>query len=456
MPVRLTLDEHRERAVAWRTFVEVNGRQPGNRPDAPASESSLYYWIFKRRQADAEGKLPAELRAVLDDAAPDWREPRDPSRPNPELHAGHAHDYLTFVMKHGRAPSQLARSRRELSLHQWMNNQRSTLSAGKMHPDVRRAIDAVIPGWDAASGLPPRQRGGEITPFAVRMWELEGYLATSGGLLPPSNSNGPHDGLGRWLQVQRRQLARGELKRNRKRALDRVAPGWDSERRSDQKWSRRVDELAAFVAARGRFPRHTRKDDAERALQNWLVKVRKDDDLSDDQVAALDAAVPDWRGGRGVADSWAERTREIQAWIADHGHRPRPQSADAVESRLGFWLTRQRRAQREGRLSVEAAALLTAALPGWESADVRQAEPRQPRERRPRVPVPKPPPPVKRERTRKPTEPRPAPVTTDTLIDQAQRDVTNRQPTLAWDDPFEYAQRVTRRYLRLADRARRG
>lgn len=117
MPTRLTLDEHRERAVAWREFVETHGRQPGNRPDAPASESSLYYWLFKRRQADAEGKLPAELRVVLDEAAPDWREPRDPSRPNPELHSRHAQDYLTFVMKYGRTPSQLARGRRELSLH---------------------------------------------------------------------------------------------------------------------------------------------------------------------------------------------------------------------------------------------------------------------------------------------------------------------------------------------------
>jgi hypothetical protein len=165
-------------------------------------------------------------------------------------------------------------------------------------------------------------------------------------------------------------------------------------------------------------------------------------------VTELDTAVPGWRG-REVRDAWAARVREIEHFVGEHGHRPRPQGATPEERRMGFWLTRQRRAKREGHLSPEAEALLSEGLPGWDEADRRQAAPRAPRVPRPRGPQPDPP--VKRERKRKPGRPA-AKVTTDDLIEQAQREVLNRNPVLPWDDPFEYSQRVLRRFLKLSSR----
>jgi hypothetical protein len=446
MPRTLTLDDQRDRAHAWLAFIEANGRQPGNKPDAPSSESALYYWLNKHRKAESEGTLKAEVRAVLDQIAPAWREPSDPTRPNPELHAQRAYEYLTFTIKFGRTPSQVATGRAERTLQHWLSNQRATLAAGRMHPEVREAISAVLPGWDAPTGKPPRARS-TVQPFAARLEALREYLALNDGLLPPLNGDDDATALGRWLRQQRLRLERGELKRARRRALDDLLPTWHVESRSDQKWDRRVAEVAAFRAEHGHLPRSARADDTERSLYTWLANNRSSD-LSERQATILDREVPGWRGGA-VRESWGARVREIQTFIEETGRRPRPQGSSPAESRMGFWLTRQRKARRNGELSSEAEALLSEAVPGWEVSDrgVRTVPTRARldetrglrRESRRAVPLPL-------ERAL------PA-ISNDAMIERALRDVTNRYPVLPWHDPFEYAHRVIRRYLKLAARA---
>ena len=443
MARKLTPNDQRERARAWLAFGEVNGRQPGNKPDAPQSESALYYWINKHRKADTAGALSADTRTVLDEVAPAWREPADPSRPNPELHARRAVEYRAFHEEHGRTPSQLARRPSERQLQHWMTNQRATLAAGRLSPEVHAVISAMLPGWDAPSGKTPREPV-VVVPFAERLAALRTYMEANSGLLPPAN--GGDGSLGRWLAQQRRLWRRGELKRARKRALDGLTPTWMHERRNDAKWNRRAADFAAFVAEHGRLPGGTRRDEAERQLNTWMHSQRRAE-LSDEQVATLDSTAPDWRGD-GVPSGWAARVREIEAFIREHGHRPRPQGATPEERRMGFWLTRQRRALRESALSEAEIALLSEALPGWESPVKTQNAPRGPRAPRPeRAPH------LKRERTPKLGRVRqPRRITVDDLIERAQRDVTNRYPVLALDDPFEYTHRVVRRYLRLAAR----
>ncbi len=438
MPKRLTLDDHRERAQTWLAFIEEHGRQPGNRPEAPPSESALYYWINKLRKAESAMTLSAEVRAVLNEEAPTWRTPADPARPDPELHTRRAHDYRRFGEKHGRKPSQLARGRHERQLQHWMTNQRAALAQGTLHPEVREAISAALPGWDAPSAKQPREHKTPI-PFAERIVALKAYMDENSGMLPPSNGgDGPDGSLGRWLAQQRRLWRRGELKRARKRALDGLTPTWTHERRNEAKWGLRAQQLAEFFAEHDRLPRSTRADEDERRLNAWL-HVQRDAELTDEQITTLNAAVPTWRG-EGVPSGWAHRTREIQHFIRDEGHRPRPQGATPEERRMGFWLTRQRKALREGRLSEAAATMLEEALPGWETPDTPA-----PPTRRSRVPAATP---NRGSGTRKrlPTDRR-------SLIDLAQLDVTNRHPSLAAEDPYRYARKVVNRYVRLATTA---
>lgn len=428
------MDDQRERASAWSTFVELNSRQPGNKPDAPQSESALYYWVNRHRRAVAKGTLNAEICIALDEVDPTWREATDPTKANPALHAGRAADYRAFIESHGRRPSQLAHHPRELKLHQWMANQRAALATGHLSVEVQAAISATLPDWDAPSRKASREFV-SVVPFEERLAVLRAYMDANSGLLPPSKGGG--DGsLGRWLAQQRRLWRRGELKRSRKRALDGLTLTWMHDSRNEGKWNLRVAELAVFVEAKGQLPRNTRQDEAEGQLSAWM-QAQRSAQLSDDQTTKLDLTVPSWRG-HGVASGWSARVQEIELFVKEHGHRPRPHAVTAEESRMGFWLTRQRRVLREGKLSEVAVALLDQAMPGWESPEVRAAQPRvlkvgSPRDRES----------GSRQRKGLPTDRR-------LLIEMAQRDVTNKHPLLPADDPYRYAHKVVNRYVRLA------
>jgi hypothetical protein len=208
-----------------------------------------------------------------------------------------------------------------------------------------------------------------------------------------------------------------------------------NERRNGAKWNLRAAVLAEFVAEHGRLPRRTQQDKSERQLTVWLATQRTAE-LSAERAAALDAISPIWRRGT-LPSMWVERVEEIVTFVSVHGHRPRAQGPTPEERRMGFWLTRQRRAERDGKLAPEAEAMLSGAIPGWEAVDRPERIPRPPRPKR----MPNPP----RERHQRP-------VSTNDLIERAQRDVTNRYPVLHMDDPLEFSRLVVRRYLRLSER----
>ena len=379
---------------------------------------------------------------MLDEEAPGWREPAGTSNANVELHSTRAKEYRAFVDSHRRPPSQTSQDQEERRLHHWLTNQRSALTEGRMHQETRAAISAELPGWDAPSGRPRRAPVPKVT-FEERIIELDSYLAANDGLLPPSNGGRPEEaGLGPWLRYQARLLNRGALDASRREKLDRCAPGWAGKTRNDSKWEVRAAELEAFVKSEGRLPRSTKYDDAERSLHAWLRRAR-DGELTEEQEAHLDASIPGWRGGP-VPDSWADRVREIEEFVEQHGHFPRASGATAEESRMGYWLTRQRGARKKGKLAPEAAAMLTSALPGWEKPNPSRVS----SERDSVRPSPRP---LRRQSSSRGlgnTQAKPS----DRLIDTAMRDVTNRYPLLPWENPFEYSNRVLRRYLRLLER----
>lgn len=125
------------------------------------------------------------------------------------------------------------------------------------------------------------------------------------GRYPTSSDPDPTNrGLAQWLSLQRRADRAGTLPDDR-RTLLAALPGWESNQRAEleaERWSARLEELRAFHAQRGRWPRYRGvADEAERVLGVWLHVQRQNfgaGKLDREDVRSLDAKVPGWNAWR--------------------------------------------------------------------------------------------------------------------------------------------------------------
>lgn len=125
------------------------------------------------------------------------------------------------------------------------------------------------------------------------------------GRYPTSSDPDPTNrGLAQWLSLQRRADRAGTLPEDR-RTLPAGLPGWESNQRAQleaERWSARLEELRAFHAQMGRWPRFRDPvDEGERVLGVWLHAQRQSfgaGHLSREQVRLLDARAPGWNAWR--------------------------------------------------------------------------------------------------------------------------------------------------------------
>ncbi|WP_329834144.1 helicase associated domain-containing protein [Streptomyces sp. BE133] len=120
-------------------------------------------------------------------------------------------------------------------------------------------------------------------------------------------------------------------------------------------------------------------DDADaRTLSSWLTRqrrARRDGNLSDEQIAALDELGMEWdpRAAR-----WQQGLQAARRYHGEHGHL-RPSAGTVIDGTdLTVWLTRQRSAHRRGTLAPDRIAALDELgidwTPGRGMADVRTEE----------------------------------------------------------------------------------
>ncbi|MEU2133816.1 helicase associated domain-containing protein [Streptomyces sp. NPDC018352] len=117
-------------------------------------------------------------------------------------------------------------------------------------------------------------------------------------------------------------------------------------------------------------------DDADaRTLSSWLTRqrrARRDGNLSDQQIAALDELGMEWdpRAAR-----WQQALQTARRYHATHGHIRPPAGTVTDGTDLTVWLSRQRTAHRRGTLAPDRIAALDELgidwTPGRGMADVR-------------------------------------------------------------------------------------
>lgn len=152
-----------------------------------------------------------------------------------------------------------------------------------------------------------------------------------------------------------------------------VGADWTVDSR-DQAWDATVDEIAAWRAQHGRWPRRVSDSVDERRLYRWLTNRRREARglgsgaakfARDSRAALLDARLPGWRSETNDA-RWVGQAAALAAFVTDRGSLPRDTGRDDPESNLARWLAVQRTALdgRNDTIRAREAHLDTIA-PGW-------------------------------------------------------------------------------------------
>lgn len=175
----------------------------------------------------------------------------------------------------------------------------------------------------------PQQRGwDESLSTAVS-------FVTTNGRLPSTKQDGSERVLASWILNQRKRASQ-----DRRRILDEKLPGWRGGV-AERNWEESLARTAAYVASHGKNPAQTNPDPEVSRLAFWLRDQRMRD-IAPERRAALDAAVPGWRGSHPGHRAWADSLDELREFVTKHGRLPRL-SADDGETRLRTWLHDQRR-----------------------------------------------------------------------------------------------------------------
>jgi hypothetical protein len=270
----------------------------------------------------------------------------------PDAWTGAARTVALFVRSQNRLPEPGPYGRESI-LSEWLKGQRRAAQKGRLDAAKMELLDRDIPGWR----LSHEDR-----------WKMQlGALALSMRTGDPLD-----DSLRQWLLAQRRALADGTLKPERREALDRDVPGWQEN--SDHQWRSRAEDLADYVDLNRTTPPYVAGESETAVLYRWMNYQRflaRSGKLPKKRLDWLNKNVPDWLPADSGRDgAWSAMADRVVDFLAVHGRWP--VASREEERRMARWLGTQRGACRRGKLAAPRLAWLNAKLPGWNTPQRRR------------------------------------------------------------------------------------
>jgi superfamily II DNA or RNA helicase len=235
----------------------------------------------------------------------------------------------------------------------WVNNQRTRRST--LDPDRGRRLEE-LPGWSWAPHFEQWE-----SSFAL----LGEYAAAQGSADVPKRLVVDGFPLGAWALYQRNLCARGELKSDRARRLEKL-PGWRWERDLlAEAWEEGFRHLEKYVERHGNArvapPYHT----DGYSLGRWVGQqraARQRGRLAKEYERRLER-LPGWTWSI-RQDQWELGIQRLKEFIGKHGHALIPAKLIVDGYRLGTWVNSQRTRYMEGSLEQDRIDRLEA-VSGW-------------------------------------------------------------------------------------------
>lgn len=249
-------------------------------------------------------------------------------------------ELLAYCEKHGNMD---VPQRWPGGLGSWVNNQRQAAKNGELVPVRDNRLNSIGFIWDP-----------DEWNWQSRYRQLCAYQAKHQNADIPS---GHASGLGGWVSSLRAQRKHGSLAKEKVIQLDAIGFAWGVR---DELWEKMAEELRAYITEHGNADVPQRYPSGLGAWLNTQRKAEKNGILSCDRKALLDSLGMLWNP---VGEKWDGMFKELLAYRETHGTVNVPING---KSDLDAWVSRQRKAKRNGDLSLERIALLDGVGFDWD------------------------------------------------------------------------------------------
>ena len=227
------------------------------------------------------------------------------------------------------------------NLGRWVGMQRENLKTGGMTVKQKELLDDIGFCWDVLE-----------SQWLARYNELRSYWEKNGHCFLPSGSVSPS--LFRWVDTQRREMKKENMKPYRKQLLDEIGFIWDARA---YRWERNFDLLKRFVEREGHCNVPSRHKEDGEPLGKWLGNQKgffAIGTLDKSRQKRLEEIGVDFDVQVTANDKkWMHKFQLLVQFKEREGHCNVPTKHKEDGENLGEWLIRQKQAHQQGTLSSE-------------------------------------------------------------------------------------------------------
>ncbi len=324
----------------------ANGHWDAN--DETAEEAALANWIETQRSSYRQGTLSSERMNALNHIGFPWT----PDRQRWEKRFAHLSSYLK---QYGVFPEN-ENSPEERSLIRWMSAQRRSRIEGTLFAGDESKLNDLGFVWHGVGG-----------DWAKMIDLARNYFESNGDLSVPRN--GECRELSDWLSKQRTAYRQSLLSLEHQKALEEVGMNWEV---VPMAWNERFEELKAY---KQRFDHcnipYEWPENIE--LARWLGKQQsayRRGDLDEPKIRKMESLGVSWKSRR---DKWDMHFDALVRFKEANGHIV-PSCFKEESKQLGIWCSSQRKSEKEGRLSSDRIARLSALGFVWAADQIRGDE----------------------------------------------------------------------------------
>ena len=314
---------------------------------------NAYSWIFRHRKSYEEGTLSDYQNKKIEELKLDrffetWEQTFDKIK--------------EWVAKNGKLPTRTTQK----DYHSWLGSQRSRYKNERLSDEQIKALQSIGYDLDAKGKEKERARW-------IEMFENVKSFKTENDSWPKFGVKGIEGKMYNWCQAQRQAQAgthsggkRKPLKQWQVDKLESIGFHWAKSDVNDEQWEQNFSEFKKHVDSNGNLSLPSMINGEHNLLYRWFFNQRiafKENKVSKERLErfreiGIDLNEFENETSRDGFTKWANKTREIAAFIQENGDYPKA-GKDRFQSNLYQSLARTKRAFKNNELSERQLELLS-------------------------------------------------------------------------------------------------